>query len=133
MHNKQVKEAIKRLNLLKIDSRVVESFVEDNVVLMSDMGDEVICELDDEEKVLISDWEKNTGNVVYHVIKDFSLKGCFYCIFYVSQYEEEWDMDIRYLKQQNPIIYVMNIITEEYSEYGSILFKEKDGVLLRTA
>lgn len=133
MHNKQVKEAIKRLNLLKIDSRVVESFVEDHVVLMSDIGDEIICELDEHEKELILKWEKNTGNVVYHVIKDFSLKGLFYCIFYVSQYEEEWDMDIRYLEQQNPIIYVMNMITEEYSEYGSILFKEKDGVLLRTA
>lgn len=40
---------------------------------------------------MVREWEKETGNMVYHVIKDNTEIGLLYTFLYVSDDTEDWE------------------------------------------
>lgn len=113
----QVTEAIKRMEILKLHKNAIDLF-EKRVLLKSIKG--ILFTLSPEEIEIIEHWEKETGNVVYHVIFNVFEFGTCYSFLYVSKYEEEWHMDNQWLREGFPMAYVYNKDVEYFSEYRSI-------------
>ena len=128
--NLQKEEAVKRIKLLKLHQCVEDSFL--NEELLQSIHS-FLFELEPDNKDKIRKWERKTGNIVYHVINNTFEFGECLSLLYVSKYEEEWSDDKEILKEGYPIVFVMNLDNDDFSEYGSIGIKESMGGLLRTA
>lgn len=132
IREKQKNEAIKRMKTLELYENVIKEFQEENKLNLSEsIG--VLYWLKEEEKELVKEFENENGGLVYHLIHSLTDFGELYSIFYVSKYEEEWDMDLEDLKDNIAFVYVKNINDELSSEFGSIDFKKSIGGLVRTA
>lgn len=132
IREKQKNEAIKRMKILKLYENVIKEFEEENKLNLSEsIG--VLYWLKEEEKELVEEFENENGGLVYHLIRSLTDFGELYSIFYVSKYEEEWDMDLEDLKNNIAFVYVKNLNDELSSEFGSIGFKKSIGGLVRIA
>ncbi len=108
----QKHEALERMKMLKLHPTVLKEF---------------------EKEDKIKEWENETGNLVYHaVFNNFEFGRCL-SLFYVSQYQEEWEMDRKDLNEDYPFVYVMNIDDPCCSEYGTIGIRKAVGGILRIA
>lgn len=125
----QREEAIKRMKELKILERVIKEFREEGKLNYSELG--ILWWLNNDEDEMIRNWEKETGNMVYHVIKNHTEFGLCYSLLYVSYEPDEWEYDFHDLEQGVPIVYVLNV--NGFSEYGSIGVKPCFGGVIRTA
>ena len=141
MGQAQVTEALLRMKALKLHENVINEFRENGRLnksenlKMSGFGPilPILYWLDGEEEQMVRNWENETGNIVYHVVKNYTNLGTQYSFLYVSKYPEEWQMDNDDLKAGYPVVYVKNIDIEEFSEYGSIGIELNIGGVRRTA
>ena len=132
MRERQKLEAINRMIKLKLHENVIKEFeIEDKLYKSEFHG--ILYWLNVEEEKIVRDWEQETGNLAYHIIHNNTEFGELLSIFYVSQYEEEWEMDMRDLSEGIAIVYVKNLDDDWCSEYGSIGFKRSIGGLVRTS
>lgn len=137
----QVAEALLRMKRLNLLDEVVEQFKDCGKVLKSenpfiggtDKRIPILYDLDEKEMAMVREWEKQTGNMVYHVIQNRMAFGLCYSFLYVSKYTDEWESDMEYLTAGVPCAYVLNADDEMCSEYGSIGIKPMFGAVLRTA
>lgn len=128
----QVKEALNRMKNLKLHENVVKEFEEEGKLNLSELGG-ILYWLNDEENAMVRAWEEETGNIVYHVIKNHLEFGLCYSFLYVSPDKEEWEYDNEDLKEGCALAYVKNVTNKEFSEYGSIGIRPNWGGLKRTA
>ena len=119
MKTKQRTEALKRMELLKLHENVIDDFKEISLLNQSEYGG-ILYWVEGEMEKKIREWEEKTGNLVYHVIHDYTEFGELLSLLYVSQYEEEWEMERDDLVDGYPLAYVMNLTDDWCSEYGSI-------------
>ena len=130
------KEAIKRMEMLKILPQTIKEFQREGKINKSTYGG-ILFWLDDEEKKIVEDFEKNHDCIVYHVIKGSykmpfgEIMECF-DMLYVSNDDEEWAMDRSDIKNDG-YMYVYSISNFCEGEYGSITVKPLNGGLARTA
>lgn len=129
MREKQIKEALKRMELLKLSSQCIDAFKEGNIWESEGIG--ALYECNDKEKEIIKAFEKDTGGLVYHLIHDKFPFGECYTILYVSKYKDEWKMDIEDIKEGYALAYVKNIDDDYCSEFGSVAIKSNIGGLIR--
>jgi site-specific recombinase len=87
--------------------------------------------LDEEQKKMVQKWEEATGNVVYHVIHDFTQIGELYSLLFVSRDKEEWLADRRDINDGIALSYVVNVSYPDCSEYGSIAIRPLIGGVMR--
>ena len=128
----QVVEALLRMKNLKLHENVINEFKETGKINLSENGG-ILYWLNEEENKMVRDWEKETGNLVYHVIKNNMEFGLCYSFLYVSPYTDEWLNDDEDLKEGYPIVYVKNVTDNTCSEYGSIGIRSNIGGLVRVA
>lgn len=128
---KQKDEAISRIKKLNLHPNAVREFIEENKLNLSERG--MLYWLDETELDMIDEWQKETGNLVYHVIKNNMEFGLCYSLLYVSVSEDEWEDDNYDLDDGYPLVFVMNVDDEFCSEYGSIGIKPFMGGVIRTA
>lgn len=126
---KQKQEAFKRLEMISLHEDAKRKFYEENKLSKSERG--ILFELNNDELVLVQKWEKETGNLVYHVIHDFYEFGECYSFLYVNKYPEEWELDREDLQEGFPLAYVKNVSDNSCSEYGTIGIKSLMGVIFR--
>lgn len=137
----QVTEALLRMKKLNLLDGVIEQFKESGVLLKSEnfcVGNRenripILYDLSDKENEMVRKWEKETGNIVYHIIQNQMVFGLCYSFLYVSKHTDEWEMDNEDLNEGCPLVYVLNRDDEMCSEYGSIGIKPMHGAILRTA
>ena len=128
------KEAIERMKQLEILPTAIKEF--DNEDKLNFSLDGILFWLDDEKKQLVKEFEEQTGGLVYHVIWGTYLfdgeKVTMTSLLYVSEHEEEWELEREDLKYNSPIAYVVN---DEWNEkaLGSIEVKPAFGGVLRVA
>lgn len=128
----QVVEALLRMKNLKLHENVINEFKETGKINLSEHGG-ILYWLNEEENKMVRQWEKETSNLVYHVIKNNMEFGLCYSFLYVSPYTDEWLNDNEDLKEGYPIVYVKNVTDNTCSEYGSIGIKSNIGGLVRVA
>lgn len=131
MKAKMKAEAIKRMVGLEILPEDIEAFKERGEIKLSTYPFGITQEVPDKYKKLISDWAEENDCVPYYVICSDTNIGVLLSVLYVSEYEEEWDMDWEQIKICCPFAYVFNLRNPEFSEYGSISVEKVHGGLVR--
>jgi uncharacterized NAD-dependent epimerase/dehydratase family protein len=84
-------------------------------------------------KQAVAEFEEKYNALVYHVIHTVTNFGNLYAFLYVSEHEEEWEMDnddIENYKQG--VAYVYNATNPEFSELETIGIEPMNGGLYRT-
>ena len=127
----QVTETLLRMKRLGLHENAVKEFHDCGKLNYSERG--ILYWLDEQEEAMVREWEKKTGNMVYHVIKNRMEFGLCYSFLYVSKYTEEWCEDGDDLKEGCPMVYVKNVDDDWCSEYGRIGIAPRFGGVLRTA
>lgn len=126
-------EAIKRMKALGVFSQTIQQFKKSNLVSYSEPPMGANYWLDDEQKAIVDAFEKEHNSLVYFVIRSYTEFGKLDSILYVSDYEEEWEMDNEDIKDGCALVYVHNYDVPEFSEFGSIGVQERFGGLIRIA
>ena len=133
--DKMIKEAVKRMNIIGIIPQTIKEFEEKGIINKSTYGG-ILFWLDEEEKKIVEQFEKEHNCLVYHAIKcSYRMGGtgdimkCF-DLLYVSKDEEEWELDKADMKDNYMYVYS---ITNFCEEFGGITYKSLNGGVARTA
>ena len=114
----QVTEALLRMSKLQIHSNTIKEFLESGKLNRSERG--ILYWLEQDEEKMVREWEKETGNMVYHVIKDNTEIGLLYTFLYVSDDTEDWEEDREDIENNIAFTYVKNATIDYCSEYGTV-------------
>lgn len=128
---KQKAQAIERMKKLGIMEQPVKEFEEEGKLNLSENGG-LLYYLNEDEQKMVDDFEKENNGLVYHVIKSRTTIGLMYALLYVSEYLEEWKMDMEDLGEGQALAYVVNMDMPDCSEFGTIGIKPSVGGLIRT-
>ena len=128
---KKKEEAIKRMKSLKIYPETIKQFKTYGLVSCSEPPIGGNYWLDDEQKKVVEEFEREHDALVYFVVSSFTEFGKLDALLYVSDYEEEWEMDNEDIKDGYPLSYVHNYDGPWCSEFGSIAVKGISGGLVR--
>lgn len=126
------REAIARMELMKIKPDIIRKFEGQDIVWSSVNGPDVLdTALRQKIKDRIKWFENEFGGLVYHVVITGSLFATF---LYVSKWDEEWEEDREIITDDNcTVAYVYNMMNPILSELGGVQFKCEDGIVIRTA
>lgn len=127
----QKAEALKRMKKLELHQNVIKEFEQEGKLNISEKG--VLFWLNEEQKKYVHEFEKESDNLVFHIIHSFTEFGELYTMLYVSKHQEEWERDIEDIDNDICCAYVKNISDDWCSEYGYIGFKKFIGGLVRVA
>lgn len=128
---KKKEEAIQRMKELGIINGAIKQFKDDDIVMVSEPPIGGLYWLDDEQKKIVDDFEKENDALVFMVVKAFTNFGNMLSLLFISDYEEEWEMDRDGIKDNIVMSYTINETTPEFSEFGSIGVKRVGGGLIR--
>lgn len=131
LREKQKAQAIERMKKLGIMEQPVKEFEEEGKLNLSENGG-LLYYLNEDEQKMVDDFEKENNGLVYHVIKSRTTIGLMYALLYVSEYLEEWKMDMENLGEGQTLAYVVNMDMPDCSEFGTIGIKPSVGGLIRT-
>lgn len=126
----QKQEALKRMVKLSLEPEIIVEFMENNTVYLSTQG--VKFFLEDDEKKIVEEFEKEWNSVVYYVIRESTSVGELLTLFYVSEHTDEWDKDNADIERNLQNCYVKNLSYEHFSEFGYVGFVNLFGNLIRT-
>lgn len=127
-------EAIKRMKMLDLYTPYIKAFEKKDEIFLSEMtGGVYEITGEDELKAKIKEFEAEYNTLVYHVIHTPTSFGELYSFLYISDYEEEWDMDNEDLADGYAMSYVWNKTDEWCSEFGTIGVQGKFGGIVRVA
>ena len=124
-------EAIKRMKAMNIYSDAIKQFKNADIVMVSEPPLGGLFWLNDEEKEMVSKFEQENNALVYLVVRSFTNLGIMDNIFYVSDYQDEWEMDNADLNENYACVYVINHDMPDCSEFGTIAWKSVGGGVLR--
>ena len=124
-------EAIKRMKKLNIIDDAVRQFKNEDIVMVSEPPFGGLYWLNDEEKEMVRKFEEENDALVYIVVRAFTNFGKMDSLLYVSDYEEEWEMDNEDLKDGYAMSYTINHDMPDCSEFGSIAICSAGGGILR--
>lgn len=125
-------EALKRMTALDLFEPCIRVFNKRDEVQLSEMTGGLYEFSDDAElNAKIKEFEEQYNSLVYHVIHTFTQFGELYNFLYVSDYDDEWEMEWEDLQDNYVFSYVWNKTDEWCSEFGTIAVKQKFGGLVR--
>lgn len=131
LRTKQKAQAVERMKKLGIMEQPVKEFEDEGKLNLSENGG-LLYYLNEDEQKMVDDFEKENNGLVYHVIKSRTTIGLMYALLYVSEYLEEWKMDMEDLEEGQVLAYVVNMDMPDCSEFGTIGIKPSVGGLIRT-
>lgn len=124
-------EAIKRMKAMGIFPDAIKQFKNSDIIMVSEPPLGGLFWLNDEEKEMVRKFEQENNALVYLVVRSFTNLGIMDNIFYVSDYQDEWEMENEDLKDHYSFVYVVNHDMPDCSEFGSIAWKSIGGGVLR--
>ena len=125
-------EAIDRMKALDLFAPCIKAFKDrDEVQLSEPTGGLYEFSGNEELTAKVKEFEAEYNAIVYHVIHTFTQFGELYNFLYVSDYQEEWEMDNEDIKDNYTMCYVWNKDDDICSEFGTIAVMQKFGGLVR--
>lgn len=129
-------EAINRMKELRLFAPCIKAFKNRDEVQLSELtGGLYEFSSNKELTARVQKFEKENNALVYHVIHTpMRLDGeamDMYNFLYVSDYQEEWEVDNADIKEGYVFAYVWNKTIDYFSEFGSIAVKGMFGGLVR--
>lgn len=132
MRNTMKAEAVKYMDILKLDKRCIQAFkAKKQSVWMSSGTFGGLYEADEKLKNMIKDVETEHDIIVYHVVDGFVMGMHCYSMLCVCKYPEEYEMNEEDLKDGYAFSYVLNVDAPDCSEFGTICVKPTFGGLRR--
>ena len=124
-------EAIFRMKEMGMMPEVIQMYKHGHLLQSEGRGflSGILYDLDEGARKAVSVVSDN-GGMPYHVIKSFTEVGTLYAVLYVSNSEEEWDME-RMENDGSIFSYVYNATNPSFSEYGYIGIRPANGGLER--
>ena len=126
-------EAIKRMKVLDIFNETIKQFEKEDLVSCSEPPLGANYWLDEEQQKLVKEFEEENNALVYFVVRSYTEFGKMDAFLYVSDYEEEWEMDNKDIKEGYVFSYVYNFDVPDFSKFGSIGVVNRFGGLIRIA
>ena len=126
-----IKEAIKRMKLLKLHPNVINEFKEEQRLNKSDLNKGILYWLNEEEQEMIEKLEKKYKFMTYHIIHSYSNLGETYEILFIKDNKEEWKAEKEDLKNGYAMARVEVINCPINSEFGYIGVKSVNGGVVR--
>ena len=127
---KKKQEAINRMKALGIFAETIKQF-KGGQVSYSEPPLGANYWLNEEQEKIVKDFEEEHNALVYVVVRSYTEFGKLDAFLYVSDYEEEWEMDIEDIYDGYALAYVYNYDDPYCSEIGSIAVKGRFGGLVR--
>ena len=124
-------EAIKRMKALDIIDDAINQFETDDIIMVSEPPLGGLYWLEDDEKKMVKEFEEENNALVYMIVRAFTQFGKMDSLLFVSDYDEEWEMDMEDIKDGYVLSYTKNYDAPWCSEMGSIVVQPKGGGLLR--
>ena len=124
-------EAIKRLKAMDIIEDAIIQFVQEDTVMVSENPFGMLYWLNDEQKQLVKEFEEEYNGLVYLANYCNTEFGRLLALFYVSDYNEEWEMDNYDIEDGYACVYCINLDCPDFSEFGSIAFMPTNGGIKR--
>lgn len=128
---RKIEEAIARMKMLDIIPDAIRQFKNNGTVMSSEPPMGGLYWVNDEQKEMIREFEEKNNALVYLVVRSYTGFGTMDSLLFVSDYEEEWDMDREDIKDDIALTYTINHDTPDFSEFGSIGIKRLFGGLVR--
>ena len=115
-------EAVKRMHAMHMLDDVVNAFKNENHLFLSERQNSfwqaTLYDMTDKEILSkIEEFEKEYSGLVYHVQLTHTTMGDMYSLLYVSDHEEEWQMDWEEIEKE-AFAYVINGDIEEFGTIG---------------
>ena len=126
-----IREAIKRMKLLKLHQNVINEFKEEQRLNKSDLNKGILYWLNEEEQEMIEKLEKKYKFMTYHIIHSYSNLGETYEILFIKDNKEEWKAEKEDLKNGYAMARVEVINCPINSEFGYIGVKSINGGVVR--
>lgn len=114
------KEAVKRMKALGIFGPTIKQFEKENLLSQSEPPMGACYWVEGEQLARVREFEKENNALVYHIIHNWTNIGELENYLYVSDYEEEWEMDNEDIKNGTVLAYVYNKSMPDCSEFGTI-------------
>lgn len=124
-------EALKRMKRLGIINDAIKQFRDDDIVMVSEPPFGGLYWLNDEEKEMVREFEEEYGYLVYMVVRAFTNFGKMDSLLFISDYEEDWEYDMKYINDGYVMSYTINHDMPDCSDMGSIVVKSVGGGLVR--
>lgn len=125
------KEAIKRMEVLDIFSETIRQFEKECLISYSEPPMGTNFWIDDDQLKAVREFEEEYNAVVYFGVRAYTEFGTLDAFLYVSDYEDEWEMDNGELKDGYVYAYVYNHDVPEFSEIGLVRVQPRFGGLVR--
>ena len=126
-------EARKRMKILGIHEPTIAQFVEEGKISFS--GKSYLGAnywINEERKKAIDIIEKENNILVYYAIEQKYMGDItMLYLFYISPYEEDWEMDHQSIVENYQYTYGLNETDPFLSEFGEIKFKNMFGGLVK--
>ena len=126
------REAISRMELLKLDTQTIQDFERDGSVNLSQqLGDQVFLQpSDDEISERVKRFEQEYDCLVYHVLwADSPMAGECWSLLFVSPTSSDWSSERKYIKSSGLVYaYVESEMEDGVSE---IMVEPRDSGLIR--
>lgn len=126
------REAISRMELLKLDTQTIQDFERDGSVNLSQqLGDQFFLQpSDDEISERVKRFEQEYDCLVYHVLwADSPMAGECWSLLFVSPTSSDWSSERKYIKNSGLVYaYVESEMEDGVSE---IMVEPRDGGLIR--
>lgn len=132
MENKK-REAICRMEMLDLYTETINQFETDGLVSCSEPPLGVNYWLNEEQREIVREFEKEYNALVYFAIRSYTEFGTLDSFLYVSDHEEEWILDNNDIRNGYAYAYVYNHDVPEYSEIGLIGLQQRFGGLVRVS
>lgn len=127
----QLAEAIERMKALKLHKNTIADLKQGRVNVSKQRG--ALYWANEEEKEIIAKFEAKHNALVYHAVYTPTEFGRCFSMLFVGQYEDEWELDRKDIRNYTPIAMVINLDDEWCSDMGSIGVIPMFGGLIRTA
>lgn len=134
---KMINEAVNRMKNLGLFTQIINEFKKSQVVEYSEptpLGGILYWVHNNPEWMdKVKAFEQKYGGLVYHAVHSYTEFGELLHLLYVSQYEEEWEMERLDIEDRAPIVYGVNLSDPTLSEFGSIRVQERAGGLIQVS
>lgn len=124
-------EAVDRMKLLKLESRVISDFKKGKLYISDDNGS-LQQEVPSDYLKLIKMQEKKYNIIVYYAVFSISCGYNMLNLLYVSDEKDEYKDDRHLLKTMSPYVHVINLDVPEFSEVGRISLSNNNKYISRT-
>lgn len=132
--DKKKAEAIERMKMMGYWGNARKAFSQSNKVFINEPPFGAVYDMDDWLAEEVKKFEEENNALVFMVVRAFTSFGKMDSLLYVSDYEEEWEIDREDIKYGVAMSYTINYDMPDCSEFGSIGFRLGAGAgLIRTA